>query len=359
MFTRNETKKINIGGVTIGGGSPVAVQSMTNTNTADVAATVAQIRALEEAGCDIIRVAVPDMDAAKAVKEIRKQIGIPLVTDIHFDYRLALECIKNGADKVRINPGNIGSRERTCQVVELAKEYSIPIRIGVNGGSLEKDLLAKYGGPTPEALVESALGHVKILEELDYTDIAVSLKSSDTLKTIEAYRLMAEARPYPLHVGLTEAGTVWSGTIKSCAGMGAILAMGIGDTVRVSLTGDPVQEVRVGRELLAAMHLGGERFVTFVSCPTCGRTRVDLIGMATKTEELLRDAEAKGKITKPVKVAVMGCAVNGPGEASDADVGIAGGNGDALLFEKGNIVGKISCEDAPSELLSRVLAMQK
>lgn len=356
MFLRKDTKQISVGDKVLGGGAPIAVQSMTNTDTRDVAATVAQIHALTEAGCDIVRVAIPDMAAADAVADIRKQISIPLVTDIHFDYRLALRCMENGADKVRINPGNIGDRKRTEEVVRMAAERKIPIRIGVNGGSLEKELLHKYGGATAEAIAESAMRHVEILEDLDFTDIVVSLKSSDVEKTIAAYELMARKRPYPLHVGLTEAGTVWSGTIKSCAAIGAILSRGIGDTIRVSLTGDPVEEVRVAKELLAGMNLGG-RMVQFVSCPTCGRTRIDLIGLATEIERRLRALEAQGKIVRPIHVAVMGCAVNGPGEASAADIGLAGGDGEVLLFEKGKIIGKIPSDGAVDTFVARVVEL--
>lgn len=356
MFMRSDTVCVPVGNKIMGGGNPILVQSMTNTDTRDVASTVAQIHALEKAGCDLVRVAIPDMTAADAVAEIRKQITIPLVTDIHFDYRLALRCMENGADKVRINPGNIGDRKRTEEVVRTASSRKIPIRIGVNGGSLEKDLLHKYGGATAEAIVESALRHIAILEELDFTNIVVSLKSSDVEKTIAAYELMAARRPYPLHVGLTEAGTVWSGTIKSCAAIGAILSRGIGDTLRVSLTGDPVEEVRVARELLAGMNLGG-RMVQFVSCPTCGRTRIDLIGLATEIERRLRTLEAQGRILRPIHVAVMGCAVNGPGEASAADIGLAGGDGEVLLFEKGKIVGKMPSDGAAQAFVSRVVEL--
>ena len=356
MFLRQHTKEISVGGKKLGGGHPILVQSMTNTDTRDVASTVAQIQALTQAGCDIVRVAVPDMAAADAVGEIRKQISIPLVTDIHFDYRLALRCMENGADKVRINPGNIGDRKRTEEVVRMASARKIPIRIGVNGGSLEKELLHKYGGATAEAIAESAMRHVEILEDLDFTDIVVSLKSSDIEKTVAAYEIMAGKRPYPLHVGLTEAGTVWSGTIKSCAAIGTILSRGIGDTIRVSLTGDPVEEVRVGRELLAGMNLGG-RMIQFVSCPTCGRTRIDLIGLATEIERRLRALEVQGKIVRPLHVAVMGCAVNGPGEASAADIGLAGGDGEVLLFEKGKIIGKMPSDGAADAFVARVLEL--
>ena len=357
MYTRNDTRKINIGNVSIGGGSPIAVQSMTNTDTRDVHATVNQILRLEEAGCDIIRVAVPDEAAANAVKEIKKNIHVPLVADIHFNYKLALMCIENGIDKVRINPGNIGSSERTHAVTEMCSKYNIPIRIGINGGSLEKDILAKYGSPTPEAIVESAMGHINILESMGFYDIAVSLKSSNVPATIESYRLMAEKRNYPLHIGITESGTLQNGTIKSSVGIGAILAMGIGDTIRVSLTGDPVEEVRVGRKILHSLELGGNRMIQFVSCPTCGRTRVDLIGTANLIEQKLSDLEAQGVFKKPLTVSVMGCAVNGPGEAKHSDIGLAGGENEFLMFIKGEIIGKFSPENAIEKFIEKVVEM--
>jgi (E)-4-hydroxy-3-methylbut-2-enyl-diphosphate synthase len=357
MYLRNETRKINVGGIMIGGGSKIPVQSMTTSDTRDAMATVEQIKRLQEEGCEIIRVAVPDEAAARAIGEIRKNISIPLVCDIHFDYKLALMCVDGGADKIRINPGNIGSEEKTRAVTEKCKRNNIPIRIGINGGSLEKDLLEKYGGVTAEAIVESAMGHVELLESMDFYDIAVSLKSSNVPMTIEAYRLMAEKRNYPLHVGITEAGTVWGGTIKSCAGMGAILAMGIGDTIRVSLTGDPAEEVRVGRKLLQALELGGDRMIEFVSCPTCGRCCVDLIGTAAEIERRLMALEAQGQIKKKLHVSVMGCAVNGPGEAKNADIGLAGGKGEFLMFEKGVICGKLPQETAVDDFVARVLEM--
>ena len=357
MYTRNDTRKINIGNVSIGGGSPIAVQSMTNTDTRDVHATVNQILRLEEAGCDIIRVAVPDEAAANAVKEIKKNIHVPLVADIHFNYKLALMCIENGIDKVRINPGNIGSSERTHAVTEMCSKYNIPIRIGINGGSLEKDILAKYGSPTPEAIVESAMGHINILESMGFYDIAVSLKSSNVPATIESYRLMAEKRNYPLHIGITESGTLQNGTIKSSVGIGAILAMGIGDTIRVSLTGDPVEEVRVGRKILHSLELGGNRMIQFVSCPTCGRTRVDLIGTANLIEQKLSDLEAQGVFKNPRTVSVMGCAVNGPGEAKHSDIGLAGGENEFLMFIKGEIIGKFSPENAIEKFIEKVVEM--
>jgi (E)-4-hydroxy-3-methylbut-2-enyl-diphosphate synthase len=359
MFTRYDTRKINIGGVYVGGGSPVTVQSMTNTRTSDVDATVAQILRLEEAGCDIVRAAVPDMDAARAIKEIKKRIHVPLVADIHFDYRLALESIRSGADKIRINPGNIGSRDRVKAVADAAAERGVPIRIGVNSGSLEKELLKKYGRPCAEALAESVEGHIRILGELDFRDICVSVKSSSVSETIKAYRLLAQRICYPLHIGLTEAGTLRSGTIKSCVAIGALLAEGIGDTVRVSLTGDPAEEVRVAQEILSALGLGRKNLVEFVSCPTCGRTRIDLIGLASTIESMLKAAERRGDIKRPVKVAVMGCAVNGPGEACDADIGLAGGDGNVLLFEKGNIVGKLTgaSDEIADEFVRRVVRL--
>ena len=341
MYSRYETKKIRIGDIYIGGGSPVAVQSMANTPTYDVDATAAQIREFEEAGCDIARVAVPDMEAAHAITEIRKRIGIPLVADIHFDYRLALASIRAGADKIRINPGNIGGIDRVKAVADAAKERGIPIRIGVNGGSLEKDILKKYGRPCAEALVESVSGQVSVLESLGFDDICISVKSSDVRETVKAYRSLSQKFRYPLHVGLTEAGTYRSGTIKSCLALGILLESGIGDTIRVSLTGDPVEEVKVAGEILTDLGLGRKKFVNFVSCPTCGRTRIDLIGLAGLIEEKLTVLEKTGRIKVPVKVAVMGCAVNGPGEASDADIGLAGGDGCVLLFKNGKICGKL------------------
>lgn len=357
MVLRENTRKIRVGNTFIGGGSPIPVQSMTTADTRDSAAAAEQIRRLEEAGCDIVRVAVPDEEAARAVEKIRKQISIPLVCDIHFDYRLALICVDGGADKIRINPGNIGSEEKTRAVTEKCKRNGIPIRIGINGGSLEKPILERFGGVTPEAIVESAMRHVRILEEMDFRDIAISLKASNVPVTVEAYRLMAEQRPYPLHVGITEAGTVWSGTIKSCAGIGAILSMGIGDTIRVSLTGDPVEEVRVGRKLLQSLSLGGRHMIDFVSCPTCGRCCVDLIGTAAAIEARLSELEARGVFKRPLHVSVMGCAVNGPGEARNADIGLAGGKGEFLLFEKGVICGKVAPEKAVEEFVNRVVQM--
>ena len=328
------TRTINVGGVSIGGGSPVSIQSMTNTPTHDVEATLAQIRALAAAGCEIVRVAVPDMAAAKAIGALKAGSPVPLVADIHFDYRLALEAAEQGIDKIRINPGNIGSSDRVEAVAKACRERGIPIRVGVNGGSLEKDLLAKYGGPTPEAMVDSALGHVRLLEKHGFEDICVSLKTSSVPATMHAYRLMAERYDYPLHLGVTEAGTREMGELKAAAGIGGLLALDIGDTLRVSLTADPVEEVYAARRILKAVGLrrvGPE----LISCPTCGRTQIDLIPMARRVEELLK------RVDKPITVAVMGCIVNGPGEARHADVGLAGGKGEGVLFKHGEIVAKV------------------
>ena len=337
------SKQILVGGVPVGGGAPVTVQSMCNTRTDDVEATVAQILRLEEAGCEIIRVAVPDLAAAKAVGAIRERIHIPLVVDIHFDYKLALESVAAGADAVRINPGNIGDADRVKAVAQACAGKGIPIRIGVNGGSLEKELLAKYGGPTPEALVESAFGHIKLLNRWDFDDICVSLKTSSVPGTIAAYRKMAAESDYPLHVGLTEAGTPRMGILKSAVGIGGLLALGIGDTIRVSLSADPVEEVYAAQDILRVV---GRRkdAPELISCPTCGRTKIDLIGLANEVEERLR------AVRKPITVAVMGCVVNGPGEAREADVGIAGGDGVGLLFRKGEIVKKVPQEELVDEL---------
>ncbi|HOJ81168.1 MAG TPA: flavodoxin-dependent (E)-4-hydroxy-3-methylbut-2-enyl-diphosphate synthase [Clostridiales bacterium] len=348
---RKKTRKIRIGDIYIGGDAPVAVQSMTNTDTRDVSATVDQIKRLEEAGCDIVRVAVPDSEAAEALKRIRKSIRIPLVADIHFDYRLALASIENGADKIRINPGNIGGTEKVRKVVEAAKARGIPIRIGVNSGSLEKHILAKYGAATPQAMADSAMGHVRMLEDLGFHDIVISLKASNVPVTIESYRLMSAMTDYPLHIGVTEAGTLFSGMVKSAAGIGCLLAEGIGDTLRVSLTGDPVEEVRVGIEILKALDLR-RTGVELISCPTCGRTRIDLVKIANEVEKRLAGC------SKPIKVAVVGCAVNGPGEAREADIGIAGGVGEALLFKKGRIIRKIPQEHIVDELLEEIERMQ-
>lgn len=344
---RRYTRPINLGNVQVGGGAPVSVQSMTNTDTRDVRATLDQIHRLVRAGCEIVRVAVPDLQAARALKEIKAGCPIPLVADIHFDYRLALAALDSGVDGLRINPGNIGGRERVAAVVDAARKRRVPIRIGVNAGSLEKDLLAEHGGPTPRAMVESALRHIRLLEEMGYREIKVSLKASHVPVMIEAYRLLAREVDYPFHVGVTEAGTVRSGTIKSAVGIGALLAQGIGDTIRVSLTGDPVEEVRVGYEILKALGLR-RRGIELISCPTCGRTCIDLERIALEVEERL------SWVDKPLKVAVMGCAVNGPGEASHADVGIAGGKGFGLLFRGGRIIGRVHEQDLVDALVREV-----
>lgn len=331
---REHTKVIKIGNKKIGGGNPVLIQSMTNTRTDDVEATVKQILELEAAGCEIIRCAVPDMAAAEALSEIKKQIHIPLVADIHFDYRLAIAAMENGADKIRINPGNIGSRERIKAVVDVARERNIPIRVGVNSGSLEKDLVEKYHGVTAEGLVESALDKVKIIEDMEYDNLVISIKSSDVMMCARAHELIAEKTKYPLHVGITEAGTLYSGNIKSAVGLGIILSQGIGDTIRVSLTGAPLEEIKSAKRILKTLGLrkGG---IEVVSCPTCGRTRIDLIGLANQVETMVQD------IPLDIKVAVMGCVVNGPGEAKEADIGIAGGVGVGLLIKKGEIIKKV------------------
>ncbi len=331
---RDSTRVIQIGDRKIGGGNPVLIQSMTNTRTQDVEATVAQILELERAGCEIIRCTVPDMEAARALSRIRQQIHIPLVADIHFDYKMAIAAMENGADKIRINPGNIGGPDKVKAVIEVAAARGIPIRVGVNSGSLEKRLLEKYGGVTAEGIVESALDKVRMMEEFDFHNLVISIKSSDVLMCVKAHELLAERTDYPLHVGITEAGTVHSGNIKSAIGLGLILHQGIGDTVRVSLTGDPVEEIRSAKLILRTLGLrrgGGE----VVSCPTCGRTRIDLIGLAAEVEKLVADYPLD------IKVAVMGCAVNGPGEAREADLGIAGGQGEGLLFKKGEILRKV------------------
>lgn len=331
---RDSTRVIQIGDRKIGGGNPVLIQSMTNTRTQDVEATVAQILELERAGCEIIRCTVPDMEAARALSRIRQQIHIPLVADIHFDYKMAIAAMENGADKIRINPGNIGGPDKVKAVIEVAAARGIPIRVGVNSGSLEKRLLEKYGGVTAEGIVESALDKVRMMEEFDFHNLVISIKSSDVLMCVKAHELLAERTDYPLHVGITEAGTVHSGNIKSAIGLGLILHQGIGDTVRVSLTGDPVEEIRSAKLILRTLGLrrgGGE----VVSCPTCGRTRIDLIGLAAEVEKLVADYPLD------IKVAVMGCAVNGPGEARGADLGIAGGQGEGLLFKKGEILRKV------------------
>ena len=341
-MTKN-SKVVDVGGVKMGGDNPVRIQSMTNTKTEDVKATVAQILRLEEAGCELVRCTVPTMEAACALKEIKKQIHIPLIADIHFDYKLAIAAIENGADKIRINPGNIGSNEKVKAVVDAAKKANIPIRIGVNSGSLEKDKIEKYGGVTAEGITESALEKIKLIEGMGYDNLVVSIKSSDVLMSIKAHELIAKSTKHPIHVGITEAGTVWAGNIKSAIGIGIILHEGIGDTIRVSLTGDPVEEIYSAKLILKTLGLRKDG-VTVVSCPTCGRTNVDLISLANKVEEMVKD------IDKPIKVAVMGCVVNGPGEAREADLGIAGGIGEGLLFKKGEIIKKVPEEDLLKEL---------
>lgn len=344
---RDQTKKIQIGNVCIGDGCPVAIQSMTNTRTEDVESTVKQIRALEKAGCEIIRCAVPTMEAAEALAKIKEQIQIPLVADIHFDYRLAIAAIENGADKIRINPGNIGDESRVKVVVDKAKEYGIPIRVGVNSGSLEKNLVEKYGGVTAQGLVESAMDKVHLIEKMGYDNLVVSIKSSDVMMCVRAHELIVNECPYPLHVGITESGTLLAGNIKSSIGLGLILNQGIGDTIRVSLTGDPVEEIKSAKLILKTLGLrkGG---IEVVSCPTCGRTKIDLIGLANQVEQMVAD------IPLDIKVAVMGCVVNGPGEAKEADIGIAGGIGEGLLIKKGEVVKKVK-EDQLLETLRQEL----
>lgn len=352
MMHREHTKAIRIGDRVIGAGNPILIQSMTNTKTEDVEATVNQILALEAAGCEIIRCAVPTMEAAEALEKIKKQIHIPLVADIHFDYRLAIAAMEHGADKIRINPGNIGSRERIQAVVDAAKERSIPIRVGVNSGSLEKELVEKYHGVTAEGLVESALDKVKIIEDMGYANLVISIKSSDVMMCAKAHELIAEKTTYPLHVGITEAGTLYSGNIKSAVGLGIILSQGIGDTIRVSLTGAPLEEIKSAKRILKTLGLrkGG---IEVVSCPTCGRTEIDLIGLANQVETLVQD------IPLDIKVAVMGCVVNGPGEAKEADIGIAGGKGVGLLIKGGEIVKKVREEELLDCLREELLHWQK
>ena len=344
------TKQILVGGVPVGGGAPVTIQSMTNTRTDDAAATAEQILKLEAAGCQIVRVAVPDMAAAHAVGAIKERIHIPLVVDIHFDYRLALESVAAGCDKVRINPGNIGDESRVKAVAAACRAKNIPIRIGVNGGSLEKPILARYGGVTPQAMVDSAFGHIALLRKYDFDDICVSLKSSNVATTMAAYRLMSEQSDYPLHLGVTETGTPRMGVLKSAVGIGGLLAMGVGDTVRISLSADPVEEVYAARDILKAAGVRREG-PELISCPTCGRTRIDLIALANEVEARL------AAVTKPITVAVMGCVVNGPGEASAADVGIAGGDGVGLLFRRGEIVKKVPQDELVDELFRLIEAL--
>ena len=334
MYTREQTKRIKIGNIWVGGGAPIAIQSMTNTKTDDVKATVEQIHALEEAGCEIIRCTANTPEAAKAFREIKKEISIPLVADIHFDYKLAILAMENGADKIRINPGNIGSRERIKAVVDCAKEHAVPIRIGVNSGSLEKELVEKYQGVTAEGLAESALDKIKIIEDMGYSELVISIKSSDILICAKAHEIVAEKTNYPLHVGITESGTLYAGNIKSAMGLAMILSQGIGDTIRVSLTGSPLEEIKSAKYILRNLGLRKEG-ITVISCPTCGRTEIDLIGLANRVEDLCAGYDLS------LKVAVMGCVVNGPGEAKEADLGIAGGKGEGLLIKHGEIIRKI------------------
>jgi (E)-4-hydroxy-3-methylbut-2-enyl-diphosphate synthase len=349
-LNRKVTRKIKVGNIYVGGDSKITVQSMTNTDTRDVQSTIDQIRILEEAGCNIIRCAVPDIEACDALGKIVSNINIPLVADIHFDYKLALRSMENGVSALRINPGNIGSFNKVLMVAQKAKEMGIPIRIGVNSGSLEKELLEKYKRVCPEALVESALRHVEMLEKASFNDIVISLKSSDVSQMIESYRLISERTDYPLHIGVTESGTAWRGTIKSSIGIGTLLAEGIGDTIRVSLTDNPLEEIKVGKEILRVFGYIDEG-ITFISCPTCGRTQIDLIKIAHEVESFL------AKENKKIKVAVMGCAVNGPGEAREADIGIAGGLGEGLIFKKGQIIKKVKEEDLVSALLAEIKKM--
>ena len=351
-INRHSTRRIRLGGIPIGNGAPIAVQSMTNTPTQDVAATVAQIRRLEAAGCEIVRVAVPDEAAALAISDIRPQIRIPLIADIHFDYRLAVAAADNGADGLRINPGNIGGNDKVRKVVDAAIKRGLPIRIGVNAGSLEKDLLQKYGGATAPAMVESAMRHVALLEALDFHEIKISIKASDVPRTVEAYRLLAAATDYPLHLGVTEAGSLYAGTVKSALGIGMLLAEGIGDTLRVSLTRDPVEEVRVGFEILKALGLR-QHGPEIISCPTCGRCDFDLFGVVEEVEKALLTRPV------PVKLAIMGCVVNGPGEAQEADIGIAGGVGQGILFRRGKVVRKVPQEKLVETLLEEVDAWER
>ena len=339
---RKNTRVVNIGGVLIGGNNPIAIQSMTNTKTEDVSATVNQILRLEEAGCEIIRCAVPTMEAAEAIGEIKKRVHIPVVADIHFDYRLAIAAMENGVDKIRINPGNIGSQERIKAVVDAAKEMNIPIRVGVNSGSLEKNLVEKYGGVTAEGIVESALDKVRIIEDMGYDNLVISIKSSNVMMCVKAHELISEKTDYPLHVAITESGTVMTGSIKSAVGLGLILGQGIGDTIRVSLTGDPVEEIKAAKTILKTLGIR-QSGIEIVSCPTCGRTSIDLIGLAQKVEKLAADYDNLN-----LKLAVMGCVVNGPGEAREADLGVAGGKGEGILIKKGEVVKKMP----EAELLS-------
>lgn len=346
-MNRNKTKNFYYGDVGIGDQFPVTVQSMTNTDTRDIKKTIEQIKSLEAVGCDIIRLAVPDMEAALALKEIKAEVNIPIIADIHFDYRLALESIESGVDGLRINPGNIGNIERVRQIVEKCKEKDIPIRIGVNSGSIKKEFLEKYGGVNVNSMVESAMEHVRILEDMDFKKIVLSVKSTDIDMTLKSYEKLSEIIDYPLHIGITESGSIWKGTIKSSIGIGALLARGIGDTIRVSLTGDPIEEVKVGKQILRALGLLNDK-IEVISCPTCGRTRIDLEGIVRKVEEKI------DSMNKPIKVAIMGCEVNGPGEAKEADIGIAGGNGIGLIFKKGKIIKKVKEEELIDELVKEI-----
>ncbi|MBQ7558180.1 MAG: flavodoxin-dependent (E)-4-hydroxy-3-methylbut-2-enyl-diphosphate synthase [Lachnospiraceae bacterium] len=352
MTDRDHTRKVRIGDRVIGGGAPILIQSMTNTRTEDTEGTVAQILRLEKAGCEIVRCTVPTEEAASSVREIKKKIHIPLVADIHFDHRMALLAIEAGADKVRINPGNIGGPEKLKEVVREALDHGVPIRVGVNGGSLEKDILERYGGVTAEGLAESAMQKVQMVEDAGLSDIVISVKSSDVLLCADAYRLIAERTDHPLHIGVTEAGTVWSGNIKSALGLGIMLERGLGDTLRVSLTGDPLEEIRTAKLILKAMHLR-EGGAEIISCPTCGRTRIDLDKLSREVEKALEEC------TKNIRVAVMGCAVNGPGEAREADIGVAGGDGEGLIFKKGEILRKVPEEGLLKALLEEIDSLEE
>ncbi len=347
MFNRNQTKAIYVGDVQIGGQSDVVIQSMTSTVTQDIKSTVKQINDLADAGCQIVRLAINDFEAAEAILKIKQEVTVPLVADIHFDYRLAIAAIENGIDKIRINPGNIGSAERVKAVIEASRARNISIRIGINSGSIEKEILEKYGKPTAEGMVESALNHINILEDLNYTNICISLKSTNVPMMIEANQIMASVRNYPLHVGVTEAGTYFSGSIKSAVGIGTVLAQGIGDTIRVSLTGDPLPEIKVAKEILKNLEIRDDT-PTIISCPTCGRTQIDLVGLVNKVELLLE------KIDVPLKIAIMGCVVNGPGEAREADVGVAGGAGEGVIFRNGEVVRKVKESQLYDELVKEI-----
>jgi len=352
LLKRRQTKGVQVGPFIIGSGNPIRIQSMTTTRPSDLEGTLDQISKLEKEGCEIIRVAVPTLEDAKALKIIKDRINIPLVADVHFDYKLAIESIRSGVDKLRINPGNIGNEEKIKAVIEEAKKYNVPIRIGVNAGSLEKEILEKYGHPTPEAIVESAMKHIQILEALDFYEIIVSIKSSDVLETLRAYDLLSKKVDYPLHIGITEAGTKFGGTIKSSVGIGSLLVLGLGDTLRVSLTGDPVEEIRVAKGILKSLNLRNFG-INIISCPTCGRCNIDLDKIATEVERKL------AKMDKKITVAIMGCAVNGPGEAREADLGIAGGRNEAVLFKKGKIIRKIAEDQIIEELIKEIEAIDE